>query len=163
MQVLCYEDPLHNQIALYVALPCLILWGLGIPLGVLILMRKDSTKLHTQQVRQKFGFLYNGYKAHNYFWEIVIMYRKIACIFIAVFLKRVGIIVQALVLIILLISFLQANTTRRPFLARQLNDIENMSLATQIITIYCGIFFISSKKRDDSFNVNKDFYLSPER
>lgn len=91
------------------------------------------------------------------------MYRKIACIFIAVFLKRVGIIVQALVLIILLISFLQANTSRRPFKARQLNDIENMSLATQIITIYCGIFFISSKPQNDSFNVNKDFYLSPER
>ena len=34
------------------------------------------------------------------------MYRKIACIFIAVFLNRIGIIVQALVLIILLIAFL---------------------------------------------------------
>ena len=106
LQVLCYADPWHNTIALYVALPCLILWGLGIPLGVFVLMRKDYPMIHTQEVRQKFGFLFNGYKTHNYFWEIVIMYRKIACIFIAVFLKRVGIIVQALVLIILLIGFL---------------------------------------------------------
>ena len=39
-----------------------------------------------------------------------------------------------------------------------------MSLATQIITIYCGIFFISGKrdKTSESYNINKDFYLSPE-
>ena len=74
--------------------------------------------------------MYNGYKRHNYFWEIVIMYRKILCIFIAVFLNRVGIVVQALVLLILLVVFMQANATRRPFAARALNDIEAMSLAT---------------------------------
>lgn len=105
LQVMCFEDPMHKLIAWYVALPCLICWGLGIPLGVFVLMRKDKDRLHTPLVRQKFGFLYNGYKPHNYFWEIVIMYRKITCIFIAVFLNRVGIIAQALVLIILLISF----------------------------------------------------------
>ena len=93
-------------IAWGLALPCLIMWGLGIPLIVLIMMRKDSENLDTAAVKQKFGFLYNGYKRHNYFWEIVIMYRKILCIFIAVFLNRVGIIVQALVLLIMLVVFL---------------------------------------------------------
>ena len=55
---------------------------------------------------------------------------------------------------------MQANASRRPFAARALNDIESMSLATQIVTIYCGIFFISSKDiNSDSFNKNKDFHL----
>jgi hypothetical protein len=129
MQVLCYEG-LHYYMAWGLALPCLILWGLGIPAIVLIMMRKDSDKLDTVAVKQKFGFLYNGYKRHNYFWEIVIMYRKILCIFIAVFLNRVGIIVQALVLLIMLVIFLQANSTNRPFAERALNDIEALSLAT---------------------------------
>ena len=35
-----------------------------------------------------------------------------------------------------------------------------MSVATQIITIYCGIFFISAKERDENFNANKDFELT---
>lgn len=128
------------------------------------MMAKEKDYLSTENAKMKFGFLYNGYKRHNYFWEIVIMYRKIFCIFIAVFLNRIGIVVQALVLLILLVMFLQVNSSRRPFLARSLNDIENLSLITQIITIYCGIFFISAKDVDsESYNVNKDFYLDKSR
>ena len=56
------------------------------------------------------------------------MYRKILCIFIAVLLKVKGIILQAMVLLIVLLFFLQANSSRRPFLNRALNDIENLSL-----------------------------------
>ena len=55
---------------------------------------------------------------------------------------------------------MQANSTRRPFAARALNDIESFSLITQIVTIYCGLFFVSSKdKNSESFNRNSDFYL----
>jgi hypothetical protein len=92
LQVICYTG-LHKYLAFGVALPCLIVWGIGIPITVFMMMRKDSGMLETNAVKQKFGFLYNGYKRQNYFWEIVIMYRKIFCIFIAVFLKRIGIIV----------------------------------------------------------------------
>ena len=89
------------------------------------------------------------------------MYRKIMCIFIAVFLNRIGIIVQALVLLIMLVVFLQANSNNRPFAERALNDIEALSLATQIVTIYCGIFFISAKDPlSSNFDKNKDFQLS---
>lgn len=152
---------MHNYVAYYIALPCLLIWGIGIPITVFFMMRKDSDKLDTVAVKRKFGFLYNGYKRHNYFWEIVIMYRKVICIFIAVFLKKAGIIVQALILLIVLVLFMQGNATNRPFSARALNDIENLSLATQIATIYCGIFFISSKDpTQSSFDPSKDFYLS---
>ena len=136
---------MHTNVAFYIALPCLVVWGIGIPVTVFFMMRKDSDKLDTVAVKRKFGFLYNGYKRHNYYWEIVIMYRKVICIFIAVFLKNTGIVVQALILLIVLVLFMQGNSTNRPFSARALNDIENLSLATQIATIYCGIFFISSK------------------
>ena len=101
----CYEG-LHAYMAYGLAGPCILMWGLGIPATVLIMMNREADKMDTVAVKQKFGFLYNGYKRHNFYWEIVIMYRKILCIFIAVFLNRVGIIVQALVLLILLVIFL---------------------------------------------------------
>ena len=93
-------------------------------------MKKESGTLETLATKQKFGFLFNGYKRNNYFWEIVIMYRKIFCIFIAILLKGKGIILQAMVMLIVLLFFLQANSGRRPFLNRALNDIENLSLVT---------------------------------
>ena len=144
LQVVCW-DGLHTLMALGVALPCLITWGIGIPAGVWILLNKEREGLDTIAVKEKFGFLYNGYKRGSFFWEIVIMYRKILMIAISVFMNRVGLIVQALVLLITMVAFLQLNNMRRPFASRTLNDIEDLSLITGIVTIYSGIFFIASK------------------
>lgn len=89
------------------------------------------------------------------------MYRKILCIFIAVFLKKIGIIVQALILLIVLCLFVNANAQRRPYSGRALNDLESMSLASQVVTIYCGIFFISGKNEEiDKIDINGDFVLT---
>lgn len=35
-------------------------------------------------MKEKLGFLYNGYKIEFYFWEVIIMYRKIMMVVIAV-------------------------------------------------------------------------------
>jgi hypothetical protein len=136
---------MHYYLTLSLALIGLVIWGLGIPAFTYLLMSKEKETLDTQASKIRFGFLYNGYKRENYYWEIIIMYRKIICLFIAVFLHGIGIIVQALVLLILLVVFMQLNNVMRPFGTRSLNEIEDISLTTQIITIYCGLFFISSK------------------
>jgi hypothetical protein len=142
LQIMCWEHK-HQFYTYLVALPCFIIWGLGIPAMIYILMSKEKENLDTDAAKIKFGFLYNGYKRANYTWEIVIMYRKIVCLCLSVFLSGIGIIVQALVLLILLVVFIGLNSALRPFAERTLNEIEDISLATQIITIYCGLFFIS--------------------
>lgn len=58
------------------------MWGLGIPFFALVLMFRERNKLETVLTRQKFGFLFRGYKKRFYYWEITIMYRKILLIFI---------------------------------------------------------------------------------
>lgn len=160
LQVVCGEG-MYTTIAYGVALPCLIAWGIGIPAGVWVMMRGSRDRLDTMAVKEKFGFLYKGYKRSSYFWEIVIMYRKILLIGIAVFMNRIGIMVQALVLLIFLIAFLQLNNMRRPFASRDLNDIEDLSMIAGIITIYCGILFITNKEPNSPyFNPAQDFTLS---
>ena len=54
----------------------------------------------------------------------------------------------------ILILFLTLNLKVRPFGYDDLNDLETLSVVTQIITIYCGIFFITdvSKTISDSMN-----------
>lgn len=143
LENICWEG-LHTLMALGVALPCLIIWGLGIPASVWVVLRRERDRLDTMAAKEKFGFLYNGYKRNSYFWEIVIMYRKILMIAISVFMNRVGLVVQALVLLIMMAGFLYVNNARRPFISRSLNDIEDLSLLTGIITIYCAVFFITS-------------------
>uniref|UniRef100_A0A7S3JBG8 Uncharacterized protein n=1 Tax=Euplotes harpa TaxID=151035 RepID=A0A7S3JBG8_9SPIT len=159
LQVYCWKA-WHFKITLYVALPGILIYSIGIPAGVLYLMRLDKDKLETLIVKEKFGFLFNGFKRKFYYWEIALMYRKVLMIFISVFMNRIGLIVQALVTLIVLVVFIQVNNLKRPFADRALNEIENLSLLTATITIYCGIFFLSAKDpTSQSFNKNRDFSL----
>ena len=129
--------------SLILAAPSLIVWGFGIPLYAWIILAKYKDNLDLIEIREKYGFLYNGYKKNFYFWESVNMYRKIWVIFISVFLKLAGVITQALVIFLVLIIFLILNIKLKPFTFQALNDMEMLSLITWMLTIYWGLFFLS--------------------
>ena len=71
------------------------------------------------------------------------MYRKITIILISVFLKLFGVITQALVIFLVIIVFLILNMKLLPFKFKSLNDLEILSLMTWMVTIYCGLFYLS--------------------
>jgi hypothetical protein len=93
LYIVCYTGP-HFFWAYCVALPGIIVWGIGIPLFAYFLLTADRKKLDTLEVKEKFGFLYRGYKKEFYYWEVVIMYRKIMMVVIAVVLQTYGVITQ---------------------------------------------------------------------
>ncbi|TNV88247.1 hypothetical protein FGO68_gene13755 [Halteria grandinella] len=148
MTIVCYQR-VHSFWSYTVAMPSIIVWGLGIPFFAFILMYRERTLLHTLDLKQKFGFLYNGYQLDMFFWEIVIMYRKIAMIFISVFIQPQGVITQAMIVFLLMIIFLIINMKKKPYVSIALNDLETMSLLTSAISIYCGIFFITNIPPED--------------
>ena len=80
------------MIAFGVAIPGILIWGLGIPMFAFMLMTREKERLNSLEVREQLGFLYRGYKKQFYYWETVIMYRKILLIFIAVFIQIYGVI-----------------------------------------------------------------------
>jgi hypothetical protein len=45
-----------------VAVPGIVLWGLGIPFFAFVLLSREKTTLNKIETREKFGFLYRGYK-----------------------------------------------------------------------------------------------------
>lgn len=90
LKIKCWEGS-HYFFSLAIALPSLICWGIGIPFFALILLFRNKETLNTIETKEKLGFLYNGYKTDYYFWEILIMYRKIIIIFVAIFLSGEGV------------------------------------------------------------------------
>ena len=74
----------------------LLLWVVGLPVATLLLLREVKSSLRTADTRAQFGFLYKGYKPQAYFWESVVMFRKVLVALISVFLKSYGVVVQAL-------------------------------------------------------------------
>ena len=48
----------------------------------------------------------------------------------------------------------------RPFNTKALNDLEIKSITISMISIYCGILYLTSKSKDSKdFDTQKDFYL----
>ncbi|CDW82348.1 UNKNOWN [Stylonychia lemnae] len=141
LEIVCYTKE-HILWALGVALPSLIVWGLGIPFFAFLLLLKERKTLESLITRQKYGFLYRGFKRRFFYWEIVITYRKIFLIFIQIFLVQYGVITQAMLVLLMLIFFMSINLTKSPFQTLALNELETVSIITSLLTIFCGIFFI---------------------
>ena len=72
-------------------MPSIVVWGLGIPFFALILLMGIRKNLDSIESREKLGFLYRGYRKEFYYWEAIIMYRKILLIFISVFIVEYGV------------------------------------------------------------------------
>lgn len=135
----------------------MLCWAIGIPGFAWLVLSEHKQQLANTNMREKFGFLYKGYKLDSFYWECLIMYRKVAMIFISVFLNGIGAMVQALVVLLLLIFFILLTLHKKPYHSRKLNDLEIVSLVTSCIAFYCGLYFLSSKSPDDpSFVTSKD-------
>jgi hypothetical protein len=91
LEVKCF-DKSHSSITYYVAIPSIIVWGLGIPFFMLIFLLRAKSKIDIIDIREKWGFLFSGYKKEFYFWEILIMYRKVLIIFISIYVTSFGVI-----------------------------------------------------------------------
>ena len=144
MSQVCWEGD-HIYYAMLVSMPALIVWGMGLPALAIILLRKHYMRSELDDVRVKsiFGFLFNGYRYSTYYWEIIILYRKVFLVFVLVFLSLVSIEVQALVALLIMTVSLVFHMKNAPFETRNLNKLETKSIIAASITIYCGLYYLS--------------------
>jgi len=142
LTVKCWEGS-HTTVALTLALPSLVLWVFGLPALTLLYLatRKD---LDSIDVKLKVGFIINGYRKQRYFWEFVILYRKVLVVCFSVFLSNEGTEVQALILITLLFAIFILQKKSSPFFTNSLNALEERAILVSAVTIYSGLYFISN-------------------
>ena len=142
LDILCWHGE-HSFYTLYVAFPGLVLWGLFAPGFVLVFILKYRKYLKEADMLTRFGFLFLGYKSHLYYWEFVIIYRKIVIVMISVFLSTVSNAVQGQVAFLVLITAFYFHSVYMPFETEKLNKLEQMSILTSAITIYCGLLYLT--------------------
>ncbi|OMJ90424.1 hypothetical protein SteCoe_7231 [Stentor coeruleus] len=138
----CWTEK-YNRYSLIIVLPSIVIWVLGMPTLLLIIMIKKRMQLKKNHNRIIFGFLFNGYKSSRFYWEFVIMYRKILIICIIVFVRRVSISVQGLTATIILLLSLFIQYKLRPYNSYELNHMEIEALTTASLTIYCGLYYLT--------------------
>ncbi|CDW79374.1 UNKNOWN [Stylonychia lemnae] len=126
LEVLCFQGP-HYFWSYGVAMPAMIVWGLGIPLFASQLMYHERHKLDSLETKAKYGFLFRGYKKRFYYWESIVMYRKTLLIFISVFFVSFGVLVQAMIVMLLLIFGITTQMKLQPYQTEALNILEVLS------------------------------------
>ena len=132
----------YESYSYIVAIPSIILWAVGLPTLVLIIMTKRKRFLTYTNNKIVFGFLFNGYRMSRFFWEFVIMYRKIFMISIAVFFNQVSAAIQGLTIVLIIIISLFMQYEFKPFNSSELNHLELESLMTATLTLYCGLYYL---------------------
>mmetsp|Transcript_28609 Transcript_28609/g.32703 ORF Transcript_28609/g.32703 Transcript_28609/m.32703 type:complete len:276 (-) Transcript_28609:241-1068(-) len=141
-EVECWSKKHHTWVWA-VAFPGLVIWGIGFPLATLMFLTKYRTDLDNVITRARFGFLLRGYKPQKFYWEFVILYRKLVLAAAGIFLYHIHRSIQALLAFAILVGSLYLQNTNKPYISRELNLLETRSLIVSAITIYCGLYYLT--------------------
>jgi hypothetical protein len=134
----------HSFYAVVLALPVLALWGIGVPTFILYyLIRTEQGKLDSLDMKLKFGFIYSGFRRSRFYWEFVILYRKMTIICCVVFIGNYSVKVQALTIMAILAYFVVLQHFILPYNHPSLNKLEMRGILCAAVTIYCGLYYLT--------------------
>ena len=118
LEEICLEGD-HVYVTVFIAVPGLILWAIGIPLFFLRRLRlrreeiiearktieNERNDYLDYRFRMQLGFLTSGYRDEYYYWEIVLLLRKTVLVILMTFLQSVSGGVQSLTFLAIMIIF----------------------------------------------------------
>jgi len=100
----CYTRE-HYLVLLEYVLPVFLVWVVGMPLGIFLILCRKRKTLDDRNTIIKYGLFYIGLTDKMYFWEVIIInIRKILLVSIAVSLKRAQASLQPLTASLILYS-----------------------------------------------------------
>ena len=138
--VICWHGD-HLAVVWTVGLAGLTLYVIGLPLAGLIALRNvDRTSSESQL---KFGILYDGYSKNHWWWEIIVVFRKIAIITISSWVEKTQQVLCAM-FIVAMVMFL--TSIYSPFNDKRLLNLELASLSLCFFTFWIGSMLLVDPK-----------------
>ena len=131
----------HLHWVLGFAVPSLLIWVVILPSTMFYVLRKNQNRLKRDTITRRYSFIYNGYLNQKYYWEFVIMLRKIFLTTNSVFSRAKSVNLEVYISLVLLLGSHILQSWNRPFSSRELNILERTSLVSLIILNLCGIYF----------------------
>jgi len=96
---------------------------------------------------ESYGFLYDGYKDEYFAWEMLILLRKIAIVFVVVFFSYTPLIQSLMALAIATVSLI-AQMTIKPYKDPTFNFLEAFSIFCSFTTFYMGHYFLITTDKE---------------
>ena len=133
LDIVCWEGN-HQIFFNYITIPGLVIYVLALPafffsvvhnqreMIELNAIKQDLNKVKQLQVEKfitRFGFLFNGYKKQYFYWDLIVMMRKVLVIFATEYLKTISNEIQVLISVILVVTNILIVINLKPFIDRQ--------------------------------------------
>ena len=155
MDIKCYTTK-HEIYSIFAYL-FMGIYGLGIPLLAFLLIFKYRNRLYVSELNTEqneassLSFLFLGYKESKYYWEIIVLFRKLGIIMISVFLKessryQMNCACWLIQVSLILHLYYEPYNTLSNY-GKVCNRLEVLSLVALTFTLNIGIIF--GTKRDN--------------
>ena len=133
----------HVCFVLFFAVPCLIIFVLGVPIGSTIALGKalKANGFHDDTTLYRYAVLISGYSEKYWYWSLIVCARKFTMAVVTIALIPQGTKVQYLCAILILFVALATQVHFRPFVNSHLNFLEDIGLAILFISMYLGLLF----------------------
>jgi len=127
-------------------LPSLVIWCVGLPVGILVLIVKYRKDLRTSNNLIRFSFLCKGYKPSMFFWTFLVIFKKYFILVETVLFSQQNPALPALAIIICLLIYIILQIYYKPYLKPSLNATETLAIGSSITLLLTGLTGSSMSK-----------------
>ena len=146
-------DTMHASAVMMIGIPTLIVWVIGMPLYIFVVLESHRREKHNDKIRFRYGMLMEGYDDDYFFWESVIASRKMLVIGVSIFMSSYSVDIQAYCGILIVIFFMTMHISSNPYNSDVLDRMEKYALATAFVTLYVGMLFYIAKDQNINHNM----------
>mmetsp|Transcript_3923 Transcript_3923/g.4790 ORF Transcript_3923/g.4790 Transcript_3923/m.4790 type:complete len:153 (-) Transcript_3923:40-498(-) len=131
----CYSLE-HIKWSFMLGLPIILVWVVGCPLAVAVILFKNRHSLEEQRIQRYMLILYQGLRRKVFYWELVNTARKVVMVAINVFMSTAPIIYSSVTAVLVLIGLIRVQLRLKPYKNPLNNDLEIESMVTGSATLF---------------------------
>ena len=139
----------HMWMVVVLGTPQLLGFVLGLPCLLYLFLKRNHSDLHKHAVLARYGLFFGAFKKDKYYWELIVLTRKIFIVGISVFGPILGPRHQAQLTLIVLLVCIVLEVAGRPFREETprhaiLPKLELSSLLVEWFTMWSGLVIFTS-------------------
>ena len=125
----------------------ILLYAIGLPLAVLLFLRRHRDELDKPVVRFRYGLFFAGFREDKYYWEVVVAMRKESTVILAIFGSQLGVAMLAHVALLVFMVQMLIQLVGNPYdpQRNKLQILDVMSICICWGTMWSGFFFYTPR------------------